>query len=366
MPQQPVATMDASRETDRKILLMSVAFWFAFMISMISKSYFSGQFDDFGYMLSRAIIAVSGLGLVRGLQLILKYCPVNGPLKRFWYAAGLSIFASFLLTAISEFAFAQFSPGNSHARLAMFLVRADWIETFAYYYWIFVAWSALYSTTMNAADLRERDRRLAAAERTAQQAQLAALRLQIHPHFLFNVLNALSGLVALGRQGEAERMIQDLSSFLRRTLTADPDQMTPLRDEIEVQMMYLGIEQMRYSDRLRIVCSVPEECKDALVPNLILQPLVENAIKHALAPTDGVVCVTMGAARRDAALDIWIKDEGAAVHDPTPGFGIGLKNVRDRLRALFGDGAKLTAGPEGTGWTSSISIPWTKTKPCAS
>ena len=301
-----------------------------------------------------------------GLHVILKRRKPKGPIDRVLAAARLCFVAAILLTLIAQAVESVLWLGSPQEQFAMFLDRSAWINTFTFYVWIYMAWAALYAVVINAADLRERDRRLATAEREAQQAQLAALRLQIHPHFLFNALNALSGLVALGRQPEAERMILNLSSFLRRTLTSDPDQLTSLQEEIEVQMMYLGIEQVRFSDRLRIDCSLPEDCKQALVPKLILQPLVENAIKHGLAPTDGIVTVSVGATRRGNVLEVWIKDDGAMNHDSVPGFGIGLRNVRDRLKALFGDEASLNAGREGAGWVSRILIPWMKTETCVS
>ena len=231
--------------------------------------------------------------------------------------------------------------------------------TFSFFFWIFVAWAALYATLANAVELREQELRLAVAEKAASTAQLVALRLQIHPHFLFNTLNTLSGLVATGRSASAERMILDLSAFLRHTLTTSPREFVSLQDELEVQRMYLAIEAVRFMDRLRVVYAIDSECVAGLVPALILQPLVENAIKHGLGDSEEPVTITIGASRRSDVLEVWVKDER---REPSPcsttGLQIGLANVRERLAALFGDRAKLHTGQEGSGWLSRISLPW--------
>jgi LytS/YehU family sensor histidine kinase len=288
------------------------------------------------------------------------------PWARFARAAAYALVVAVLLTVVFMAAYSLAMPGGWDKKLDEFLVFRTWFFAFTSHLWILLAWVAIYIVLINTDDLRERDRRLAAAERAAQQAQLAALRLQIHPHFLFNALNALSGLVNLGRREDAEEMIHNLSAFLRRTLRADPGQMTPLRDEIDMQMMYLGIERTRFSDRLRIECHIPDDCGDAVVPNLILQPLVENVIKHALAPSETPITLTIGAMRRGDILEVWVKDDGACAAPAKPGLGIGLRNVAERLRALFGEAGNLAVGRESDHWVSRVTLPWKSSKPCVS
>jgi two-component system, LytTR family, sensor kinase len=159
-------------------------------------------------------------------------------------------------------------------------------------------------------------------------------------------------------------MIQNLSSFLRHTLTADPGQMSTLRDEIEVQMMYLGIERTRFCDRLKVECEVPADCLEAMVPNLILQPLVENVIKHALGRSEVPITLTIGALRRNDVLEVWVSDNGGASRSGTPGLGIGLRNVEERLKARFGDAGRLESGHDGAYWVNRITLPWKN--PCES
>jgi two-component system, LytTR family, sensor kinase len=354
------------RGLDRQVIRLSIVFWVAFFIILMSRLYAGGQGVGLGYILAGLVVAASAIGLTYGIHIAFRRHVPEGPLARYVKVTGLGSLTVVLLTFMNVAAFALAEPGSVQKKWDAFLSLQEWFFVFTSFFWLLLAWTAIYTVLINAADLRERDRRLADAKRAAQQAQLAALRLQIHPHFLFNALNALSSLVILGRQADAKEMIFNLSSFLRRTLTTDPDQMTPLRDEIDVQMMYLGIERTRFPDRLKLECHIPESCQDALVPNLILQPLVENVIKHALGPSENPITLTIGAARQGDVLEVWIKDNGSSAGPVTSGLGIGLRNVDERLKARFGDTAGLEAGRDGACWISRIKLPWESGSSCAS
>ena len=165
------------------------------------------------------------------------------------------------------------------------------------YQWVFLAWAALYVGLSHALDVRARDARLAETERLAQQAQLAALRLQINPHFLFNTLNTVAGLVALGRKEDTEAMLQNLSRFLRYTLAAAPTGFATVTDEIGMLQRYLRIEQMRFSDRLQVRFRVAPGSASAMLPSFALLPLVENAIKHGLGESEDGIAIEIGASR---------------------------------------------------------------------
>jgi len=149
----------------------------------------------------------------------------------------------------------------------------------------FLAWSAFYLATRVQAEARGAERRAAAAESAAQSAQVRALRYQVNPHFLFNTLNSLSSLIIAGRAEEAESMVLKLSTFFRSSLTLDATADISLAEEIALQRLYLDIEKVRFPRRLKVEFDIPEELENARLPALILQPVVENAIKHAVSQT---------------------------------------------------------------------------------
>ena len=191
------------------------------------------------------------------------------------------------------------------------------------------------------------------------QAQLQTLKLQLHPHFLFNTLNAITALIHRAPD-RAERMVDGLSELLRISLGSAAEQEVPVWREIEVLEHYLDIQQERFQGRLVVHLTVEDGVREALVPNLILQPLVENAIKHGIGPraSGGVVDVT--AARVDHALQLVVRDDG--VGEPDPGArreGVGLANSRARLTSLYGEAHRLIArGRAEGGFEVAITIPF--------
>jgi hypothetical protein len=341
---------------DRRMLILNVAFWLVHLAIMSSRAAVGDLQLSWPATEARLVTAVIGVAVCQGLYDLLKR--VSGPegLLRFALAAGASVLACVVFTVGDYAAFLTLVPMKTPWQDA--LKVADVTMTYLYFLIEFIAWAALYTAMVGAALLRDRERRLALAESAAHKAQMSALRLQIQPHFLFNTLNTLSGLIALDRPAEAEKLILNLSSLMRRTLAAAPDQMEPLGEEVRNQLMYLAIEQARFPDRLQVRNDVARECEGAAVPSMILQPLVENAVKHGLAPSDGVVCVALGAARSGEDLEIWVSNAPSPAGAPAPGFGIGLENARQRLKALFGERARLEAGPDTAGWTCRIFLPW--------
>jgi signal transduction histidine kinase len=204
-------------------------------------------------------------------------------------------------------------------------------------------------------------RQLADARSAAQQAQLAALRFQLNPHFLFNTLNAISAMIVTRRNDEAEAMTDKLSSFLRASLGSDPMELVPLEQELSLIEDYLEIEAIRFGDRLEIDIDCSGDACDARVPSFLLQPLVENAIKYGVAPSRETVRISVTGRRAGNHLVVTVHDDGKAAGNAvkTGGAGVGLDNVRRRLRALYGDAATLTAGPVSPGYTATIRMPVT-------
>jgi two-component system LytT family sensor kinase len=231
------------------------------------------------------------------------------------------------------------------------------------WYFFILAWAIMYIALAYAAKVRVAERAAARYQAEAQSAQLRALRYQINPHFLFNTLNSLSSLVLRQRGEEAERMILNLAHFFRTSLTTDPTEDVPLSDEIRMQRLYLDIERIRFPDRLLVVLDVPAELESAAVPGMLLQPLVENAIKYGVARSTRPVTVTISARAAQGSLSLTVEDDGRGEQDGAllpseKGHGVGLRNVCDRLAARFGETATCHYGarPEG-GFRVALSMP---------
>ena len=209
-----------------------------------------------------------------------------------------------------------------------------------YHAFVLVAWSVLYIGARHHAQLQAERERALGAEALASGARLQALRYQINPHFLFNTLNAVSTLVVEQRTAEATRMIARLSDFLRLTLEERTSDEVPLAEEIDFAQRYLDIEQVRFGDRLRMSIAIASEARDASVPALLLQPLVENAIRHGIAVREEGGHVAVAAERMGATLRITVSDDGPGLGPVNPR-GIGLANTRERLRTLYGSAQRM-------------------------
>ena len=243
-----------------------------------------------------------------------------------------------------------------------FRIAAD---TAVVWLFFFAAWSAVYLAAVSQAQALALQRRTAAAESAAQVAQVRALRYQVNPHFLFNTLNSLSTLVMSGRPEEAESMILKLANFFRTSLSLDPTADITLAEEIEMQRLYLDIEKVRFPRRLKVEIDVPAKLGAARLPALILQPIVENAIKYGVGSTRDRVCLRIAAQEPlPGRLRIEISNFGGTPlksprAGPTgPSTGVGLGNVAQRLAARFGRAAGVEHGPlDGGGYRVALTIP---------
>jgi two-component system LytT family sensor kinase len=211
--------------------------------------------------------------------------------------------------------------------------------------------------------LEARERETEAAQLAGQlaQARLDALRMQLHPHFLFNSLNAITVLVRDQRTREATRMLELLSDLLRQVLRTDPSTEVALTEELRFIEQYLAIEQVRFSDRLSVTFAVDTDVRDAAVPSFVLQPLVENALRHGLADRSEGGVVEIGARREGNELVLWVRDNGGGLRpgDASRGPGLGLANTRERLATLYGTRARLDlAASPGGGTTATVRLPY--------
>ena len=191
-----------------------------------------------------------------------------------------------------------------------------------------------------AAENKEQQLRRSQAEAIAHEAQLKMLRYQLNPHFLFNTLNAIAALVATKEMHRASAMIVQLSDFLRYSLDNDPVRRVTLKEEMDALKLYLNIEQTRFAERLELEFDIDPSSEDARIPSLILQPLVENAIKYAIAPMEEGGKISVMAALDNEYVRIEMLDTGPGMQSddaPLEGIGIGLKNTVDRLHEFYGD-----------------------------
>ena len=180
----------------------------------------------------------------------------------------------------------------------------------------------------------------------AKDAQLKLLHLQIRPHFLFNVLNSLDTLLMKNDTVEARKMLNMLSLFLRQTLSENPSDMITLKEEIKRVSTYIDIEKVRFQDRLQVGWDIEACAENAMVPSLILQPLLENAIKHSVSRSIHGGRIDIHAGREKGRLEIIVKNKANGIENkeerPNKGLGIGLDNTSKRLKAIYGDAATLT------------------------
>lgn len=237
----------------------------------------------------------------------------------------------------------------------MSLIAESHVVIFATLY----AFFGMASTILrSAAETREREAQVAAARTLAVSAQLAMLRHQLNPHFIFNTLNAIASLVAMRRGEDAEAMIGRLSDFLRASLGVDARPLATLDDEMTTLQNYLDIEAVRFGARLRVAYDLEPGLGNALIPSFLLQPLVENAVKHAVSPALGPVEVRVSARQEGNDLVVSVADSGAGgARGQAAGTGTGLRNVRERLALLYGDRASLAAGPRGEGFVAAVRVP---------
>ena len=235
---------------------------------------------------------------------------------------------------------------------------------------VFLAWVSLYHLVKYAqllqseresllvleAGRRQEAFKLVSAESAAREAQLKLLRYQLNPHFLFNTLNSIASLVSARRSDDAQSMIGELSTFLRFSLESDRNVTLLLRDEIEALDLYLRIEQVRFSDRLVVEQEIDPRTLAEQVPSLLLQPLVENAIKHAIGRAEEGGRILITAKLHDTELVITVEDSGSGADEEQPQLdqlfdspGFGLRSTAERLENLYGDAFSFNAGQSRLG-----------------
>jgi len=336
---------ELARARTRAALWLTLVFWGASYALSALAIYLSGNPHWVAICAMRFLTTLLALGFCYLIHLLLRA-------RRLTTTKSRMIALALAAPVLAEvFAWANFFAGAAVDPTVKFsgLNWSEAIRVILFWTWAFLAWAGLYLALMYGFDVNEEQRRSAELREQAHVAQLRALHSQINPHFLFNSLNSVSALILDKNTEKAEEMVVKLARFLRLGLAADPTRKIPLELEIELQRSYLEIEQARYPD-LTVDVLLPEAIKDALVPSLILQPVVENAVKYgvASAPPNAKICIEANA--DDNRLILLVTDSGKGTGSQNGGSGIGLANVRQRLALLYGEQtAALSAGRDADG-----------------
>jgi two-component system, LytTR family, sensor kinase len=374
MNKRPVALIEREREraalSSGVILTSILSFWLFYVVIVTLRASVLG-FEQQGELAYRRVI-VTALGILVTILLwqVMRLFDRKPLAVRIAAAIITAIPCSLAVAAINYYMFNVYDNSSlfddhelQHVNTEMHMMK-EIAEVAISRYFFLVGWAALYLALGFSNDVRESERRAALFAKAAQEAELRALRYQVNPHFLFNTLNSLSALVMHDRKAEAEAMILNLSHFFRASLAGDPSADVALSDEVALQKLYLEIEGVRFPDRLLARVDIPNDLGHAAVPGLILQPLVENALKHGVSRSTAPVTITIAAERVDDRLILSVTDNATptrpgAEDDATESTGIGLGNVRDRLAARFGGDAQLTLRrPVAGGYIATISLPW--------
>ncbi|QCB56484.1 hypothetical protein E5675_19955 [Sphingopyxis sp. PAMC25046] len=328
------------RQRRQAILWLTGAFWGLHTLAL----WIADLLDHHPHLLRatavRLMLMAIGLALCFGIHMILQ--KLN---RRAWrQKAPIVFFAS--LVAAESFAwctyFALVYAKGEPVQLA--IDGSAVIRTLVPWTWFFLAWVGLYLAVQYGFEARAEERRSAQLRTMAQAAKLQALHYQINPHFLFNSFNAVSALILDGRADDANAMVERLASFFRVNLATNPDIDISLTEEVALQATYLEIERTRYPD-LEIRIDLPPELERAAVPAFLLQPLVENAVKHGAGTAGaGDAWIAISAHQEQGRLEIVVENSCSPSRGRAGicGTHTGLRNVRDRLSNRFGADAKLS------------------------
>jgi len=314
------------------------------------------------------ISTITGLSVTLILSVIYRTLITRRPLIT-WGGTVLALPLAVALYAFIDAWVSTLYNGESGSPFAQLLIGLFFLDGT-----LLLAWSALYYMINFFLQIEEQNDQLIQLENQATQAQLAMLRYQLNPHFLFNTLNSISTLVLLKQTEPANAMLSRLSSFLRYTLVNEPTGRVTVAQEIETLKLYLEIERMRFEERLRTRFQIEPASEAALLPSLLLQPLVENAIKYAVSPQEAGAEITIAAQLVGPNLRITVSDTGPGLQSAGSSnrltgvtfdggeqvsTGVGLANIRDRLAQAYGEDHRFeTLEPPEGGFAVLIELPF--------
>jgi signal transduction histidine kinase len=295
--------------------------------------------EDFPYLTNR-ILVVASYSVMTGALLVV----LVGPMAR---GSGWARNLGLVLGAVALAPLTQWSEEIWPRVLGSVSPEPYPLVSYLFQFgWALPLWGLTQALLGYHFDTMAQARAVARAQALAYDAQLKMLHYQINPHFLFNTLNAISTLVLENRNGQAENMLLRLAGFLRYSLDRQPTELAALSAELEAQRKYLEIEQTRFEDKLKVRFAIEPGLENARLPSLILQPILENAIKYAVTPRVEGGVIEVSAVRDNDLLRIRIDDDGPGLPltaSPRRRLGVGLANARERLELIYGERAGLTA-----------------------
>jgi two-component system, LytTR family, sensor kinase len=341
-----------TRNISKRNLIIAYAIWWLgyTLIQSLVLSYtfnLSTTLALYDSLITNAIVGASAYAIV---NIIRFYQP--GQMLRLGYSLGLSVIGTFIFHLLVEELFEDNFSYISFADQSLFIR--------CFFIWIMISlFSASAALWYYMRDQQDIDNRKVLSEKLARQAELQTLRQQLQPHFLFNSLNSISALALINPE-EARKMIQQLSDFLRGTLKKDDQQLIPFTEEIAHLQLYLDIEKVRFGHRLKTQITLQGDVQDLKLPSLLLQPIVENAIKFGLYDTIGEITITINAFAEHGYLIVSVRNPyDPATAKPREGTGFGLNAIQRRLYLLFARHDLLSTSQEATTFTTTVKIPQT-------
>ncbi len=320
----------------------------------------SGMANAMGwsYVIHTALLTGTGYSITLLMAAVYRRLIRLRPILTWAISVAIVLVCSAAFSAIETWSYATFLKPGARP------VGVEFLGAILLDFALLAAWSALYFAINYYLLLEERHDRMVRLESQANLAQLAMLRYQLNPHFLFNTLNSISTLVLLKQTERANAMLSRLSSFLRYTLVNEPTGSVTIEQEVETLKLYLEIEKMRFEERLRPCFKIDPAVSRARLPSLLLQPLVENAIKYAVTPQEDGADINVGASRLGDRVVLTVSDTGPGADSgytvrAEQSTGVGLANIRDRLAQAYGADHRFeTQTNMSGGFSVTIEIPF--------
>ena len=313
--------------------------------------------QDLFFLAPLLVSGITGFSLTTALSVIFRSLMQQRALIM-WPLALLSVLLATMLYSFIDASMVAIQPRGAEETFATLFLVPFYLDAVT-----LAAWSSLYFAINYFLRVEQQIDQLAMLESQATASQLAMLRYQINPHFLFNTLNSISTLVLLKQTEPANAMLSRLSAFLRYTLVNEPTANVTMAQEVETLKLYLDIEKMRFEERLRVTFDIDPLVTNARLPSLLLQPLIENAIKYAVTPSEEGADIVLQAQLVGQNVRIIVSDSGGGLNPdisvPTPSTGVGLTNIRDRLAQAYGEQHRFdTQDIPGGGFAVTIELPF--------